>query len=114
MISIRNALVNLSYVDKRRPENSIPDKRGHRWIRVMYVSVVGGVLSNLMGLVMSGLALIGALEQTPVFKTIATLMIAASFPLLFLAAHSMDKADAADKAIRREYCRQHGMKDKDC
>lgn len=84
-----------------------------RWTAGLFVSAVLGAMSGLGGLTLGFLTFLGlTLPSTGIYAT-GTMLIGASFILFGLAAHCLDKSDAADKAIRLEYCRQHGLRD-DC
>lgn len=85
-----------------------------RWNAGLFVSAVLGALSGLVGLTIGFLTLLELVVPSTTLYATGTVLIGASFILFGLAAHCLDKADGADKAIRREYCRQHGLKDEDC
>lgn len=77
--------------------------------------LISGSLGNIcgfLGLLSSFESFFGVTKQS--LSGIGTVLIAASFPLLFLAAHCMDKSGEIEKAIRLNYCRQHGLKDDEC
>lgn len=109
-VAIQNTTISRSELRKK----TSLEQRERRWTAVLFVLVMLGAISGLGGLAIGGLSLLGVIDSNTGLPLFGTLLNAASFPLFFLAAHCMDKADAADKAIRREYCRQHGMKDDDC
>lgn len=81
------------------------------WKGGILFSGVLGILCGLIGLLASFEALVG-MTGSGLSRT-GTLLIAAAFPLLLLAAHCMDKVRAADMAMRLEYCRQNGLRDED-
>ena len=85
-----------------------------RWNASLFVSVVLGIVSGLAGLTIGFLTLLEIVVPSTTLYTIGTVCIGTSFVLFGLAAHCIDKADAVDKAIRLEYCRQHGLREKDC
>ena len=85
-----------------------------RWSAGLFVSAVLGAVSGLVGLTMGFLTLLELFVPTTTLYTVSTVLIGASFILFGLAGHCLDKTDAADKAIRLEYCKQHGLKDEDC
>lgn len=82
-----------------------------RWTAGLFVSVILGAMSGLAGLVTGFLTLTGIVTPSTALYTTGTVLLGASFVLFGLAAHCLDKADAADKAMRLEYCRQHGLQD---
>jgi 4-hydroxybenzoate polyprenyltransferase len=84
------------------------------WTIGIFVSVGSAVFSTLSGLAIGAASLLGLVTQHSGLSVLGTLLIVAAFPLAIIAAHCMDKADEADRAIRLEYCRQHGLKDDDC
>jgi hypothetical protein len=85
-----------------------------RWNSGLFVSGVFGAVSGLVGLMIGFLALIQVFVPSTSLYTISTVLIGSSFILFGLAAHCLDRADATDKAIRLEYCRQHGLSDEEC
>lgn len=85
-----------------------------RWTAGLFISVIIGAASGLGGLVLGFLTLFGVLQPSTGTYTTNTMLIGAAFIFFGLAAHCLDKAAAAEKAIRLEYCRQHGMKDEEC
>lgn len=77
-----------------------------RWTAGLFVSAFFGVVSGFGGLALGFLTTGGLIVSSTSFYAIGTLLVGASFTLFGLAAHCLDKADAADKAIRVENCRQ--------
>ena len=84
-----------------------------RWTAALFVSAVLGGVSGLSGLTIGVLTIGELIVPSTNLYTIGTVLIGASFIFFGLAAHCLDKSDAADKAIRLEYCRQNGLKDDD-
>ena len=84
-----------------------------RWTAGLFVSAFLGGVAGLGGFALGFLTFLGFLAPITSLYTVTTVLIGASFILFGLAAHCLDKSDAADKAGRLEYCRQHGLKD-DC
>ena len=80
-----------------------------RWTAGLFVSAVFGAISGLGGLTLGFLTMSELVRPSTNLYTMSTLLIGASFILFGLAAHCLDKRDAADKANRLEYCRQHGL-----
>jgi hypothetical protein len=81
------------------------------WTAGLFVSAVLGGVSGLGGLTLGFLTIGELIAPSMGLYMTGTVLLGASFLLFGLAAHCLDKADAADKAIRLEYCRQHGLKD---
>ena len=82
-----------------------------RWTIALFVSAVLGGVSGLGGLTVGFLTMAELVAPSTNLYTISTVLIGASFLLFGLASHCLDKAEVADKAIRLEYARQHGLKD---
>jgi hypothetical protein len=89
-------------------------QRLRRWNTGLLVSGVLGIVSGLAGLAIGSVTMLEFVVPNTTLYTTGTILIGGSFVLFGLAAHCIDKADAADKALRLEYCRQHGLKDEDC
>lgn len=85
-----------------------------RWTAGLFISAIVGAASGLAGLVLGLLTVFEVIHPTTGTYTTNTMLIGAAFIFFGLAAHCLDKADAAQKAIRLEYCRQNGMKDEEC
>lgn len=85
-----------------------------RWTAGLFVSAVLGAVSGLVGLTIGFLTLVELFVPSTILYTSGTVLIGASFILFGLAAHCLDKVAEADKAIRLEYCRQHGLRDEEC
>ncbi len=89
------------------------DNLRSRWIAVLLVSAVLGVAAGLAGLLFSSVTWFFN-DATKGVAELGTILVVAFFPLLMLAAHSLDKIREAEKALRLDYCRRHGLKDEDC
>mgnify|MGYP003460592805 CR=1 FL=1 len=109
-VAFQNSMISRSELR----ENTSLEQSERRWTFGLFFAAVLGAIAGLGGLAIGGLSLVGAIDPNTRLVTVGTLLIVAAFPLFFLGAHCIDKADAVDKAIRREYCRQHGMQDEDC
>ncbi|MBC7900565.1 MAG: hypothetical protein H7070_11000 [Saprospiraceae bacterium] len=84
-----------------------------RWKYMLFSSTVLGFTAGSAGLFFSILPWF--LPRDPEgISSIGTWLTVAFFPLLILAAHSLDKIRDAEKALRLQYCRRHGLKEKDC
>lgn len=69
-----------------------------------------GILLMLTGLILSGISFFSKGE----FRGWDVITLVISFILLAFGSHFLDKADAADKAARIEYCEEHGLTGKEC
>ena len=77
------------------------------WNWGLLISIGLGLLAAIVGLsfiIVSWFAQVGMPWSIP-----GALLLVVSIALFFFAAHCMDKVDEAGKAIRREYCRTHGL-----
>lgn len=91
-----------------------PKQKMRRWAEGLFVSAFLGALSGFVGLTIGFLSLSELIAPSTSLYTISTVLIGSSFILFGLAAHCLDKTDAADKAIRmEEYSGQPGPKDED-
>lgn len=107
-------LNNVLPYDKRRGEASALHVTESRWTYCLFISSTLGVGAGLVGMVIGAFSLIGLLDGNRGIQTVGTWLIVAAFPLLILAAHCLDKAREAEKAMRLEHCRRHGLKDDEC
>ena len=69
------------------------------WKRSLFVLLVAGILCGVAGLLLSFDLLITGSGKS--LSAAGTVLVAAFFPLIFLAAHCMDKVGAAGIAIRK-------------
>ncbi|HUR98908.1 MAG TPA: hypothetical protein VMZ26_12650 [Pyrinomonadaceae bacterium] len=81
-----------------------------RWSVGLFISALLGVASGLGGLVIAFLAMSDLIRVSSGAYTTSAILVGASFILFGVGAHCLDMADAADKAIRLETCRQNGLK----
>jgi hypothetical protein len=84
-----------------------------RWKAVLFISAACGVFSGVIGLVLSGLTLLGLSDYLSGVGHLGNWMVGAFFPLLILAAHALDKVQDAKKVLRLTSCRKQGFKDDD-
>jgi hypothetical protein len=88
------------------PSHTTPTRESMRhWIAGLFVSALLGGIAGL-----GFLMFLGFIAPMTSGYTVATVLIGVSFIFFGLAAHCLDKSDAADKALRLEYCRQRGLK----
>ena len=82
-----------------------------RWKFVLLFSSLSGGICLLIGTTLGSMSLLRLLTNYPQVDNFGTILLACAFPLLILAAHSLDKAHDAETAMRLEYCRRTGMID---
>src|SRR5687767_8575791 len=88
--------IDSSFADTR----STPTQQSfRRWTAGLFVSAVLGGVSALIGLAVGVLTIGELIVPSTSLYTIGTILIGASFIFFGLAAHCLDKSDAADKAI---------------
>lgn len=92
-------------------EDTLLRRSLRRWTAGLFVSAILGAVSGLGGLAIGAMSLVGLVSPGTELSTLGTVFVAASFPLFGFAAHCLDKASAADKAIGLEYYKQQGLKD---
>jgi len=78
------------------------------WTALLFPSVVGAAVFLLTGLGISGLSGLGLLTASRPIAYWAIGLLLGSFVLMFLAAHCMDRRDAAERSERIERSRQRG------
>jgi hypothetical protein len=94
------ALPNILPLEKQHDELNVFCKRRGRWLIGFFIGSIVGAGCGASGLVLSALWTLGFLRGAPVMNELATWMVVAAFPLLIFAAHSLDKAAAAERAIK--------------
>jgi hypothetical protein len=82
-----------------------------RWTAGLFLSAILAAVSGLAGFTIAVMTFGGYVVPHTNLYALGTVFIGVSFILFGLAAHCLDKAAAADKAIRLEYSRKHGLKD---
>lgn len=107
-------LPKILFYEKKSQEELSLCKIRDRWQAALFTSAALGVFSGLAGLIISGLSLLSFFKDSKEIGNAGACLIVAAFPLMMLTAHCLDKIYAADKAIRLDYCRRHGLKDKEC
>lgn len=80
-----------------------------RWKVVLMLSSLFGSICGLMGTTLGVMSLLRLLTDHRLLDIAGTVLLVVAFPLLVLAAHSLDKVSEADKAIRIESCRRTGL-----
>lgn len=107
-------LPKILFYEKKSQKELTLCKIQSRWTAALIASSILGISSGLMGLIISGLSLLGFLANNKGVSNLGTWLIVVAFPLIMFAATSLDKVDEAEKAIRLDYCRKHGLKEEDC
>ena len=87
------------------------EARLERWKFMLLVSSVCGGVCGLVGMTLGLMSLLGLLNGYRLLDDLGTVLLVCAFPLIILAAHCLDKAYEADKAITYEYFRRTGMID---
>jgi len=90
-------------------QNDLLHQRKRRWTTAFMISTALGTLAGGSGLGVNALFLVQLIQDQGPIRSLSTLLLVIAFPLLYLGAHCLDKADMAERAIRREYCRKHGL-----
>ena len=80
------------------------------WTALLIPALVGGAFFLLVGLGISVVSAVGLIHPSRSIAYSAIALIFGAFISMFLAAHCMDRRDAADKAERLERCRREGFK----
>ena len=110
---MKEMVLNNMTAYSREMEESAKDVHG-RWMAGLVVSSVLGTFSGFGGMMIGLLSLLGLLGDGSSLPTVGTWLIVMVFPLFVGAAHALDKIHEAENAMRREYCRKHGLRDEDC
>ena len=79
-----------------------------RWTRTLFAAAVLAGIAALGSLAI-GLFSFWGIGMTTAAATAGTLLIFSAFALLAAVAHCIDKVSEIETAMRREYCRQHGL-----
>lgn len=75
-----------------------------RWLAGMYVSSTFGLLSGIFGLGLTVLMAVHVFQNEAVINRAITVLLGTCFPLLFLAAHCLDKMRECETRVKREHC----------
>jgi hypothetical protein len=83
-------------------QNDIPSlvRLRTRWLTSFFFSAILGAALGAAGLLISGLVSLGLHAKGTALDSFDALLIAGMFPLIVLAAHCLDKATDAKKAIK--------------
>lgn len=82
-----------------------------RWLACLLVSSTLGLLAGVFGLGCSAIYALGFLDASGHVGGEITLLLVTSFPLLFLAAHSLDRIREIEKKIKVDHYKRHGYRD---
>jgi hypothetical protein len=104
-------LPNSLYKDKKKVTRKALQASIERWNVTLVFSSAFGTFCGLLGTILGTLSLFGLLQAYRSIDQLGIALLVAAFPLLILAAHSLDKAHEIDKAINIEYCRLNGRID---
>ncbi len=109
-------MTNVTAIDRmvlERMDLTPMHRSSRRWNAVLFVSMLFGA-AFFLGCLAIGLLTAGEfIAPSTSLYAASTILIGGSFILFGLAAHCLDKINASEKAIRLEYCRQHGLMDED-
>jgi hypothetical protein len=94
------ALPNILPLEQQHDELDALCKRRGRWLIGFFIGSSVGAVCGVGGLILSALWTLGFLRSAPVMNELATWLAATAFPLLIFAAHCLDKAAAAERAIK--------------
>jgi hypothetical protein len=75
--------------------------RLRRWTTCLLVSGAAGAVVGLCGLAIAAATLTGLVRNTRELSSLGVLSLALSYPLMFAAAHCLDKMDETKKTIGR-------------
>jgi hypothetical protein len=90
-------------------DSDLLHRRKGRCSTAFMISTALGALAGAGGLGVNALFLFGLAQDQGPIRSLSTSLLVLAFPLLFLGAHCLDKADIAERAIRLEYCREHRL-----
>lgn len=82
------------------------------WIVGLFLASTSGLLLMIFGLGLSGLVAVGLVDD-PRTEGEITIMLIVSLPLLFFAAHCLDKIKETETLIKIEYCKRLGTSEPD-
>jgi len=107
----------LPRVTRKRVEEiaqiEVLNDRLRHWTGILLVSSGLGMAAGLCGLAMSMLSLLGFVPRDGGVSILAAIFLVCAFPLLWLAAHCLDKTDKIENEIRHEFCMRYGLEDAD-
>lgn len=82
---------------------------GSGWLFLLIVAATGSIVSIISGLGISLLTASGMISASPSIAHLTIALLVGFFVLFFVAAHSMDRLAAKNKAVRVEKCRGTGL-----
>lgn len=98
------------HTEKRAVEIALVRSRT-TWLTALFLSGTFGLLSMIFGLGLTLLSADHVFQNEASANTAITILLSASFPLLFLAAHCMDKIREVETRMRIEYCKRLGLEE---
>lgn len=69
-------------------------KRLNRWTLAFCLSIGGGIIAGLTGLVLGAISYLGIFQNADAVNQTGNLLIIAAFPLMMFGAHTLDKINA--------------------
>jgi hypothetical protein len=73
-----------------------------RWILTLYFCSIGGIVTGLSGLYLSGLAFFEFGDAALHINKLGMWLIMSAFPLVMIGAHALDKISEIDNAAKSE------------
>lgn len=92
---------NVFSAERRLKETSFRRSQ-KRWTAALFAGSMLGMVSGIVGLVISALNLCGVLSKSQGAGRLGTLLVVIAFPLLMLCAHAMDKLAEIGKKQKRQ------------
>ena len=102
-------LPNSLYMEEKKMSRTTLEASLQRWKFMFVASSICGGVCGLLGMTLGLMSLLRLLTSYKILDGLGTALLVVAFPLIVLAAHSLDKAYEADKAITIENCRRTGM-----
>jgi site-specific recombinase len=95
------ALRTLPIIKQKTTNTKKMQKALNRWNYTLIFSMIGGVFLSLSGLILGTISYLNVFKNAARANFIANLMIIASFPLLMLGAHALDKISFLKKEEKK-------------
>lgn len=81
------------------------------WLVSLFLTGTMGILSGIAGLFISFVTVLGEHGSNGRLDVVGPVLIALTFPLLMLAAHSMDKIAEQENGLKIEYRKRRGYEE---
>ncbi len=78
-------------IEAEEQECEIRQKRLSRWTYILFISMGGGILLGLAGLVLGAISYLVAFKNADRINFAGNFMLIAAFPLMMFGAHALDK-----------------------